>query len=110
MGDQVSLGVIDFDVATLKFSNPRVVYTPAGFGPSGCSVESGTPCEPAVTYSSFLPSSSAIVFEQEIDNGGDVDDWGYTWNGTDPQLSDGAYLGALVAWTSPAEHLIASTC
>jgi hypothetical protein len=77
-GDQVSLGVIDFDGAK-TFSNPRVVYTPAG--------SSGG--DPAVIYSSFLPSSSAIVFEQEIANGGDTEDWGYTWNGTDPSYPTG---------------------
>ena len=88
MGDQVSLGVIDFDVATLAFSNPRVVYTPPGAS-TGCDAASGNPCDPAVIYSSFLPSSSAIVFEQELGNGGDVEDWGYTWNGTDPSYPTG---------------------
>jgi hypothetical protein len=77
--DQASLGVIDFDAATLTFSNPRVVYTPPG-------ASSG---EPAVIYSSFLPSSSAIVFEQELSKGGDVDDWGYTWAGSDPSTPPG---------------------
>lgn len=78
-GDQVSLGVIDFDAATDAFSNPRVVYTPPG-------VSGG---EPAVVYSSFLPSSSAIVFEQELSNGGDVNDWGYTWAGSQPSTPPG---------------------
>jgi hypothetical protein len=77
--DQVSLGVIDFNAATLTFSNPRVVYTPQG--------ASGG--EPAVIYSSFLPSSSAIVFEQEISNGGDAEDWGYTWAGSSPSAPPG---------------------
>jgi hypothetical protein len=78
-GDQVSLGVIDFDANTKAFSNPRVVYTPPN-------VSNG---EPAVIYSSFLPSSSAIVFEQELSNGGDVNDWGYTWAGSQPALPTG---------------------
>jgi hypothetical protein len=77
--DQVSLGVIDFDGATLTFSKPRVVYTPLG-------TSNG---EPAVVYSSFLPSSSAIVFEQELSNGGDVNDWGYSWAGSDPSTPPG---------------------
>jgi hypothetical protein len=82
--DQVSLGVIDFDGATLTFSNPRVVYTPAG-------TSNG---EPAVIYSSFLPSSSAVVFEQELSNGGDVNDWGYTWAGSQPSTPPG-HVGEL---------------
>jgi hypothetical protein len=77
--DQISLGVIDFDAATLTFSNPRVVYTPPG-------ASNG---DPAVIYSSFLPSSSEIVFEQELSNGGDVEDWGYTWAGGSPSTPPG---------------------
>jgi hypothetical protein len=72
--DQVSLGVIDFDGKTDTFSNPRVVYTPPG-------ASNG---EPSAIYSSFLPNSSAIVFEQELSNGGDTEDWGYTWAGSMP--------------------------
>jgi hypothetical protein len=70
-GDQISLGVIDFD-GSKTFSNPHVVYTPTG--------SSGG--DPAVIYSSFLPSSSALVFELELSNGGDPNDWGYTWAGS----------------------------
>jgi hypothetical protein len=64
-GDQKSLGMIDFDGMT-TFSNPRVVYTPAG--------ASGQ----AVTFSSFLPTSAGIVFELELSN--PSNSWGYTWN------------------------------
>ena len=70
-GDRVSLGVIDFD-GSKTFSNPRVAFTPPGSS-SG---------EPAVIYSSFLPNSSALVFELELSNGGDGSDWGYTWAGS----------------------------
>jgi hypothetical protein len=49
----------------------------------------GTPCDPAVIYSSFLPSSSAIVFEQELSNGTDITDWGYTWAGSGPSTPPG---------------------
>jgi hypothetical protein len=70
-GDKVSLGVIDFD-GSKTFSNPRVVFTPSG--------SSGG--EPAAIYSSFLPNSSALVFELELSNGGDGSDWGYTWAGS----------------------------
>jgi hypothetical protein len=66
--DQVSLGVLDFDGAK-TFSNPRVPYKPA----------SGT----AVTYSSFFPTSSAIVFEVELHNAGS---WGFTWGGNTSEL------------------------
>ena len=78
-GDQVSLGIIDFD-GKQTFSNARVVYTPPGATPGG---------DPAVIYSSFLPSSAAIVFEQELSNGGDTEDWGYTWNGGESPTATG---------------------
>jgi hypothetical protein len=61
-GDQVSLGVLDFDGIS-AFSNPRVLYTPPGGS--------------AVTYSSFLPNSAGVVFENELSNNGS---WGFTWN------------------------------
>jgi hypothetical protein len=61
--DKTSLALLDFDGAR-AFSNPRVAYTPAGGGPS-------------VTYSSFLPSSDAVVFEIELTN--PTDEWAYTW-------------------------------
>jgi hypothetical protein len=62
-GDAVSLAALDFD-GTSAFSNPRVLYTPPG----------GT----SVTYSSFLPSSTGIVFEVELSNPAGA--WGYTWS------------------------------
>jgi hypothetical protein len=68
-GDQVSLAILDFDGVN-TFSNPRVLYTPA----SGY----------AVTYSSFLPDSSGIVFEIELSN--PSGSWGYTWQGDTAEL------------------------
>jgi hypothetical protein len=65
--DQISLGVIDFDGKN-AFSNPRVIYTP----PSGMNGD------PSVTYSSFLPTSTGVVFELELSNPTDKY-WGYTW-------------------------------
>ena len=62
-GDQSSLAVLDFDGKS-AFTNPRILYTP----PSGQSV----------TYSSFLPSSTGVVFEVELSNPSNA--WGYTWH------------------------------
>jgi hypothetical protein len=60
-GDAVSLAILDFDGIN-SFSNPRVLYTPPG----------GT----SVTFSSFLPSSTGIVFETELSN--PAGSWGFT--------------------------------
>ncbi len=68
-GDSVSLAALDFD-GTSAFSNPRVLYTPPG----------GT----SVTYSSFLPSSTGIVFELELSN--PAGQWGFTWSGNTGEL------------------------
>jgi hypothetical protein len=68
-GDQNSLGILDFD-GTSTFSNPRVLYTPTNGNP--------------VIYSSFLPSSTGIVFEVELSN--TANSWGYTWNGNTSEL------------------------
>ncbi len=63
MADQSSLAMLDFD-GTSTFSNGHVLYTPPG-GQS-------------VTWSSFFPSSSGIVFENQLsDSGGG---WGNTWD------------------------------
>jgi hypothetical protein len=51
-GDQISLGLLDFD-GFATFSNPRILYTPNSIGP-------------AVAFSSFLPTSTALVFELRI--------------------------------------------
>ncbi len=59
-GDNVSLAMLDFD-GNLTFSNPRVLYKP----PTG-----------EVTYSSFLPDSSGIVFAVQLSGG----PFGFTWN------------------------------
>ena len=66
-GDQISLGMLDFDGIS-AFSNPRVLYTP----PAGASGQ------PSVTFSSFLPNSAGIVFEVELSNPSGA--WGYTWS------------------------------
>jgi hypothetical protein len=65
-GDQVSLATMDFD-GQKTFSNIQVRYTPAGASPGGV----------AVAYSSFLPSSTAGVFEIELSN--PTSEWAYTW-------------------------------
>ncbi len=54
--------MLDFDGAS-TFSNPRVLFTPAGGNP--------------ITYSSFFPNSAGIVFETELSN--PAKSWGYTW-------------------------------
>jgi hypothetical protein len=67
--DQVSLGILDFN-GTTAFSNPRVLYTPAGGNP--------------VIYSSFLPNSAGVVFEVELSK--PSGSWGYTWSGNTSEL------------------------
>jgi hypothetical protein len=64
--DQISLAVIDFD-GTSSFSNPRVLYTPP-MGSSG---------PESVTFSSFLPTGTGVVFEVELSNPSGA--WAYTW-------------------------------
>jgi hypothetical protein len=58
-GDNTSLAMLDFD-GNLTFSNPRILYKP----PAG-----------QVTYSSFLPDSSGIVFAVQLSGG----PFGFTW-------------------------------
>jgi hypothetical protein len=65
--DQKSLGIFDFD-GTNTFSNGRVLYTP----PSG-----------SVTYSSFLPSGTGVVFELELTQ---PSNWGFTWNNNTAEI------------------------
>jgi hypothetical protein len=62
-GDQRSLALLDFDAGNTTFSNARIAYTPAGIQP--------------VTFSSFLPDSSGVVFQVETDNPSET--WGGTW-------------------------------
>ncbi len=66
--DGASLGILDFN-GTSTFSNPRVLYTPAGGNP--------------VVYSSFFPNSAGIVFEVELSN---PSNWGFTWQGNTSEL------------------------
>jgi hypothetical protein len=72
-GDQISLAVLDFDGVN-TFTNPRVLYTPPN----------STGGNPAVTYSSFTPDGTGIVFEIELSN--PANSWGYTWNGNTSEL------------------------
>jgi hypothetical protein len=67
--DKVSLGILDFDGMS-TFSNARVLYKP----PSGTEV----------TFSSFLPDSSGIVFETELSK--PHNEWGFTRNGNTGEL------------------------
>src|SRR5262249_18895393 len=60
--DGKSLAVLDYDAANKVFSMFRVLDTPA-MG--------------ADTWSSFLPSNAAVVFEHEISSA----QFGYTWQG-----------------------------
>jgi hypothetical protein len=65
-GDKASLAALDFDGVS-AFSNPRVLFSPpAGSGPNV-----------AVTFSSFLPDSSGVVFALQLSNPSGY--WGYTW-------------------------------
>jgi hypothetical protein len=73
MADSVSLAVLDFD-GNETFSNPRILYTPPN-------VQGG---QPAVTFSSFLPDSSGIVFEVELAN--PAGSWGFTWHQNTAEL------------------------
>jgi hypothetical protein len=68
MSDTVSLAVLDFD-GKQAFSNPRVLYTPPKL--------QGALEAPTVTFSSFLPDSSGVVFEVELTNDGG---FGFTWH------------------------------
>jgi hypothetical protein len=60
--DQRSLVLVDFDPMAKMFANARTLYTP----PSNY-----------VTFSSFLPTGSGIVFQIELGN--PSNSWGYTW-------------------------------
>ncbi|HLK41502.1 MAG TPA: dickkopf-related protein, partial [Polyangiaceae bacterium] len=71
--DRISLGVLDFD-GTSTFSNPRVVYTPPPRGSA----------QPAVTFSSFLPTGTGVVFDLELSN--PSGEWGFTRNGNTSEL------------------------
>jgi hypothetical protein len=72
-GDRISLGLLDFD-GQKTFSNPRVLYTPP-------KTASG---QPSVTYSSFLPSGTGIVFDLELSNPANT--WAWTWRQNTSEL------------------------
>jgi hypothetical protein len=63
--DQISLAVLDFD-GSKTFANPRVLYTPPR----------GTSGQPSVTFSSFLPTSSGVIFDLELSR--PSGEWGFT--------------------------------
>ena len=67
--DKVSLGAMDFDVATKTFSNLRTLNTPA----TG-SVDA---------FPAFLPTNNAVVFERQITS---PSGFGVTWSGTQAEL------------------------
>jgi hypothetical protein len=69
-GDQISLGLLDFDRGSLTFSNPRIAHTP--------------PAAQPVTFSSFLPDNSGVVFE--IETGNQSGTWAGTWQGDTAQI------------------------
>jgi hypothetical protein len=54
-GDGRSLAVMDFDKASLTFSNPRVLFTP----PVGIAV-----------WPAFLPTNDGVIFELEVQSNG----------------------------------------
>jgi hypothetical protein len=70
--------VLDFDGAS-TFSNPKVVFTP----PASASADSAAP-DVAVTFSAFLPDSSAVVFALQLSNKSHF--WGYTWGENTSEL------------------------
>jgi hypothetical protein len=57
------------------FSNPRILHTPANSTAGGVGA--------SVTFSSFLPSSTGVVFEVELANNGG---WGFTWHQSTGEL------------------------
>lgn len=66
-GDQKSLAALDYDAASKTFSNLRTLVTPAAG---------------VVSWSSFLPTSDAIVYEDELASS----HYGYTWINGQGQL------------------------
>jgi hypothetical protein len=68
--DQHSLALLDFDAASYTFSNPRIAHTPSGNRP--------------VTFSSFLPDSSGVVFQ--IENSNPSGTWAGTWLGDTAEI------------------------
>jgi hypothetical protein len=71
--DRISLAILDFDGKT-AFSNPRVVYTPPVRATG----------QPSVTFSSFLPNGTGIVFDLELTNPSGT--WGFTWQQNTSEL------------------------
>jgi hypothetical protein len=71
--DQISLAILDFDGSN-TFTNPRVLYTP----PRGASAQ------PSVTFSSFLPTGSGVIFDLELTR--PSGSWGFTWQQNTSEL------------------------
>src|SRR5262249_9757905 len=69
-GDQRSLALLDFDVASLKFSNPKIAHTPSASEP--------------VTFSSWLPNDAGVVFQIEKANPSET--WAGTWEGDTAEI------------------------
>ncbi|MCU1277055.1 MAG: hypothetical protein JWM53_601, partial [bacterium] len=68
-GDQKSLAALDYDPTNRVFSNLRTLFTPT----------TGT-----VSWSSFLPTNDAVVFEDELVSGSGQ--YGFTWKTGQGQL------------------------
>ena len=66
-GDQRSLAILDFDLPSKTFSNPRIGYTP--------------PANTPVSFSSFLPDSSGVVFSLQL-----AAPFGATWHQATSEL------------------------
>ena len=90
-GDKRSLGMMSFDVNAKTFSSFRRLYTEPS---SACNAAFSTdPC--TIVWPSFLPDSSAVVFEREIFNDGRVSganhaDFGGTRSGCDDSSGSAA--------------------
>ncbi len=83
--DQKSLGLMDFDLSTTKFSNASVLYTP----PSGTAV---WPAFIPTLNTPEFPSNGAVAFELETVNNGQ---FGETRSGCDAVSSCPASRGEL---------------
>jgi len=68
-GDKKSLGTLTYDPANQVFSALTTLYTPT---------------KGAVSWSSFLPTNDAVVFEDELVSGSNQ--FGFTWNTGQGQL------------------------
>ena len=92
VGDKRSLGMMSFNVSTKTFSGFRRLYTEPS---AACSAAFGSSDPCTSVWPSFLPDSSAVVFEREIFNDGRVTsaghaDFGGTRSGCDDSSGSAA--------------------